>query len=61
MLDKTTLKSKFAESLLAKHLKDIFDSFYYRRSTTLKLNRWVQFSLNQSPNLNELKPNYNVP
>jgi hypothetical protein len=45
------------ESLLAKHLKDVFDSFYFRKSTTIRINVWMNLSLNQSPSFNEIKNN----
>jgi len=53
--EKSTFKIQILrESLLAKHLKDVFDSFYFRKSATIRLNKWMNLSLNQSPNYNEI-------
>jgi hypothetical protein len=47
-LEKQTLKASIIkECLLAQHLKDLFESFFYRKTVTLKINRWVQLSINQ--------------
>eukprot|EP00347_Sterkiella_histriomuscorum_P020737 403336668 len=47
------------ESILAQHLRDIFESFYLKKTTTIHVNNWMKFSLNQSPSYNQIQSQIN--
>ncbi len=42
------------ESSLAADLKQVLDSFSFRKSVTMRLNNWIYFAINQRPSYGEI-------
>lgn len=52
-MGKATLKIDIIQSsLLALHLKDVYESFAYRETKKIKINNWQQLTIQQFPKFN---------